>query len=92
VVSEAGDGSSAQADADAEPSDAAKLAPMTVANHRVNPVHIAIQNEPTRIVRVQRKQKRIGLLVGIIVIVTSSAAGGFFAARFLTPAPPATRR
>ena len=78
--------------ADAERPDAAKPAPMAVANHRVNPVHVAIQNEPTRIVRVQRKQKRLGLLVGIIVIVTSSAAGGFFAARFLTPAPPATRR
>jgi hypothetical protein len=92
VVSEDEKGSSAKADTAAERRDSAKPAPMAVANHRANPVHVAIQNEPTRIVRVQRKQKRLGLLVGIIVIVTSSAAGGFFAARFLTPAPPATRR
>jgi hypothetical protein len=63
---------------------------------RIHPVQLAIQNEPTRIVRVKTKpsskssKSRAPLWIGLIVIVVASAAGGLLASRFVSPRPAAS--
>jgi hypothetical protein len=63
---------------------------------RIHPVQLAIQNEPTRIVRVVAKPKakveksHAPLWIALIVIVIASAAGGLLASRFVSPRSPAS--
>lgn len=50
--------------------------------------HFALQNEPTRIVRVKSKTNTASLVIGLLIVIIASAAGGFLASRFVPPKTP----
>lgn len=59
---------------------------------KISPEHLAMQHEPTRIVRVKKGPSWTTLIVAFLVVAIASAAGGFVASRFLSRPPPARSR